>query len=478
MIGYGSGMTARAILAYPEVESLDVIEIEQAVLDASPYFASINGNPETDRRTRLVLEDGRIHLKYADGVYDVITSEPSNPWMAGVSNLFTVDFYRAVRTRLAPGGIFGQWIQGYDISEQTFREVVAGLQDTFSHVILFQTNPRDFVVLASDREISIPWETFSSRFNLPSVRETYARIGIVNPYQVAFFLHGPEAALRELTRGTRRRNTDDNVRLEYRTPKELMRTVVFGVRTDLGLTVAAAGAEHRLQALQRMLPGVPVPDLVREIIAYPHSLDPDPTAQEFTSSMWDKTQQVLARGLEMELRKQGRKDLANAVVEWDREGSQRRIVREKLTLEIREFARQARPPDAALMERALREAPDLPYVLVSLGHYLLFGGDEDLAEEAYGKAIETPSGYPYFEGLIALARMSARRGELDRAEQFCEQAIAWNPYYPRAFALLAEIASMAGREEIAATAIRRGLRWNPKDSDLLRLGERFLHRRS
>ena len=472
MVGYGSGMTAAGVLAHPEVEHLDIIEIEQAVLDASPYFAAINGNPERDPRTRLRLEDGRIHLKYADQAYDVIASEPSNPWMAGIANLFTADFYRSVRSRLRPGGIFAQWIQEYDISEGTFRGILAGLQDAFPHVILFRTAPGDFMVMASDRPISIPWDVFRSRFERVSGGDTYRRIGIRDPLQLAFFFQGPEAALRDLTRGTRQRNTDDNVWLEYRLPKELMSHAVVGVGSEFGLEVIAAGADTRLRALQELLPGVPAQDLLREMVAYPHHLDPDPTAPLVSADLWRNTRQVLVRGLETELNREGRADLAAAVARWDREGDAHRARNERLTLELREPARQARPPDPAVIERALAEAPDLPYVQLSLGDFAVSVGEEAKAETAFLKAIEQPSGYPYFAGLIALARLSARRDQLDRAEQYCRKAIEWNPYYPKAFLILAQLESTSGRTDAAARTIQLGLRSNPSDPGLRRLAAR------
>jgi len=472
MVGYGSGMTAAGILAHPEVERLDVIEIEQAVLDASPYFAPINGNPERDPRTRLLLEDGRIHLKYADQAYDVITSEPSNPWMAGIANLFTADFYRSVRSRLTPGGIFAQWIQEYDISEETFRAILGGLQDAFPHVILFRTAPGDFMVMASDRPISIPWDSFRARFERASAGGTYRRIGIRHPLQLGFFFQGPEAALRELTRGTRQRNTDDNVWLEYRLPRELMSHAAVGAGTEFGSKVIAAGACARLSALQEMLPGVPVPDLVRETIAYPHGLEPDPTAPVVSADMWRGTRQVLAQGLATELNRGGRADLAAAAIAWDRQGDERRTRNERLTLELREPGRQALLPDPALVLRAVEAAPELPYVQLTLGQMAVAAGEEAEAEEALRRAVAEPSGYAHFAGLIALARLAARRDQLDVAQQYCRQAIDWNPYYPRAFALLAQLQGAAGQAAAAAATVRQGLHLNPNDPELERLAAR------
>ncbi|UCF80245.1 MAG: fused MFS/spermidine synthase, partial [Acidobacteriota bacterium] len=131
VIGYGSGMSAGAALSHTSVESLDVLEIEKGIIEGSKYFEFLNDDPFDDPRTHLVLEDGRIHMTYTDKVYDVIASAPSNPWVAGTANLFTVDFYELVRARLAPDGVFGQWFQLYEVSEDSFKTVVASLHEVF-----------------------------------------------------------------------------------------------------------------------------------------------------------------------------------------------------------------------------------------------------------------------------------------------------------------------------------------------------------
>ena len=210
MIGYGSGMTAAAILAHPEVERLDIVEIEQGVIDASPFFECTNDDPFDDPRTRLILEDGRVQLTYADHPYDVITSEPSNPWMAGVANLFTTDFYRIVRARLAPGGIFAQHLQSYEITEDVFASVVASILDSFPHVILVRTTPNDNILLASAEPISLEWDVFRSRTEIGSVQDSLRRLDILRPAQILFFFRAGNDELAELAGQAPILSTDDN----------------------------------------------------------------------------------------------------------------------------------------------------------------------------------------------------------------------------------------------------------------------------
>lgn len=276
VIGYGSGMSAMAVLTHPNVESLDVLEIERAVIDAAPYFEHISGRPLADPRVRLILEDGRTHLSYTGRTYDVITSEPSNPWMAGVANLFTVDFYRTVRERLSAGGVFGQWIQTYEISPEAFRVILASVHEVFPHIVVFHSGPSDIVVLASGESIRVPWREFEARFRAQRVQASVARVDIRSPFQLAYYMQGPEEAVDELLRGVRIRNTDDNAWLEHRMSKDLLRSQQppsAGANT-VSQSVASLGASRHLRALEEMLPGIPLGDCVEGLLE--HALGTEP----------------------------------------------------------------------------------------------------------------------------------------------------------------------------------------------------------
>jgi spermidine synthase len=114
VVGWGAGATAASAALHP-LESLECVEIEPATYTAASFFADLNGPLRSDPRFRMVFGDGRNHLLRASARYDVIVSEPSNPWISGVSNLFTEEFYAIVRDRLANGGVFGQWFHYYNL---------------------------------------------------------------------------------------------------------------------------------------------------------------------------------------------------------------------------------------------------------------------------------------------------------------------------------------------------------------------------
>ena len=127
IIGLGSGVTLGSALATGLVRHADVIEISPEVVEASALFSKENDRALQSPAVHLVIGDGRSHLQLTRRQYDVIVSEPSNPWMAGVAALFTREFFEAARARLNPGGLLCQWAHTYDMSADDLRSIVAHL---------------------------------------------------------------------------------------------------------------------------------------------------------------------------------------------------------------------------------------------------------------------------------------------------------------------------------------------------------------
>src|SRR5262249_6003186 len=130
VIGLGSGVTAGAVARYP-VASLDIVEIEPAVVEANRFFANVNSEVLRDGRVRTMLADGRNFLLTTSNHYDAIISEPSNPWIGGVASLFTVEFFSLARQHLRPGGIMVQWIQAYNLLPEDLQMVVRTFRTVF-----------------------------------------------------------------------------------------------------------------------------------------------------------------------------------------------------------------------------------------------------------------------------------------------------------------------------------------------------------
>ena len=140
VLGLASGITAGEVLYYP-VEQLDVLDINQQVVAASDFFIPWNNHVLSNPKTNLIIQDARAHLQLTGQKYDVIISEPSNPWMAGLATLFTRDFFALVEDRLNEGGIFCQWLHVYQMDWPTFALVGRAFEKVFPNSILVSTGP-------------------------------------------------------------------------------------------------------------------------------------------------------------------------------------------------------------------------------------------------------------------------------------------------------------------------------------------------
>lgn len=140
VLGLASGITAGEVLHYP-IKRLDVLEISDQVVAASDIFVPWNNRVLENPTTKLIIQDGRAHLQLTREKYDVIVSEPSNPWMAGLAALFTRDFFSSARERLTDDGIFVQWMHSYQMDWETFALIGRTFIHVFPNSILLNTDP-------------------------------------------------------------------------------------------------------------------------------------------------------------------------------------------------------------------------------------------------------------------------------------------------------------------------------------------------
>lgn len=219
IIGLGSGVTAGAALTHP-VSRVDVMEISPEVVEASTHFAKENRDALADPRLRLIVGDGRSHLQLSRDRYDVIVSEPSNPWIAGVAALFTREFFEAARVRLAPGGVLCQWANAYNISESDLRSIVATFHSVFPHGTVWLVGGDDVLMLASDGPLEERLAGIAKHWTRPGVAADLASVSVLDPFSIwSLFIGGP-AELGRYGAGADIL-TDDTMRLEFSTPREL-----------------------------------------------------------------------------------------------------------------------------------------------------------------------------------------------------------------------------------------------------------------
>ena len=149
VIGQGTGMSSHLLLSSPYLKRLSTIEIEPEMIRGSRAFLPANHRVFDDPRATFVIDDAKSYFAAANRKYDVIFSEPSNPWVSGVSGLFTVEFYQRVTQYLKPGGVFGQWIHLYDLNDRLVTTVLAALNQAFGDYEVFMPVGSDMIVVAT-----------------------------------------------------------------------------------------------------------------------------------------------------------------------------------------------------------------------------------------------------------------------------------------------------------------------------------------
>ena len=221
IIGYASGITAGAVGRH-DVRAIDCVEIEPAMREASQFFAEENYHIIDDPRFRLIVDDARSYVLGSKKKYDVIISEPSNPWQAGSSRLFTREAFVNARNSLKQGGLMAQWMHLYGVDVETFRLVVRTFQSVFPHVSLWaDPDYPDVIFLGSTEPIRIDAVALNDLFEKDQkVSSSLARIGYPDAGSLfRAFLLDEEETRRFAQTGAL--NTDNLPLLEFRAPKSL-----------------------------------------------------------------------------------------------------------------------------------------------------------------------------------------------------------------------------------------------------------------
>ncbi len=240
VIGYGSGVTVGSMLTHP-TKQIECIEISPEVIEASVHFEGVNNRPLQDPRVRIVIDDALSFLKLSSTRYDVIVSEPSNPWIAGVGNLYTAEFFRECRNRLRPGGLMVQWVQLYETNDEIFKMIVRTYQSAFPNVSVWQSLIGD-VLLVGSVDPQVPdEEMLQQKLAEGPVRQDLQRINVSDVATLYSLRMLSQERLREYAdQGSL--NTEQLPLLEYWAPRALflnegsMKVHRFDERTSFGPT--------------------------------------------------------------------------------------------------------------------------------------------------------------------------------------------------------------------------------------------------
>ncbi len=231
-IGFGSGMTASAVARYPDVQKIDCIEIEPAVMRAAPYLKTLNRNVLRDPRIHIIFDDARNFLLTSREKYDLIISEPSNPWIAGIATLFTDEYYAAARQRLRSGGSFVQWVQAYSLAPADLRMIAATFAGHFSEVTLWRAGETDLLLLGRTDASPFKFDRLRSLWENTALREDFASLDVHQPEGLVAYFLLDDAGVRQLAKGGIL-NTDDRTVLEYQAPRSLLASDLIDVDQKL-----------------------------------------------------------------------------------------------------------------------------------------------------------------------------------------------------------------------------------------------------
>ena len=183
VIGHGSGMSSHMILGSPTLEEVVTVEIEPAMIEGSRLFLPANRRVFEDPRSEFIIEDAKSYFASSQKSFDIILSEPSNPWVSGVSSLFTEEFYALVSRHLNPGGVFGQWMHLYEMDDLLVLGVFAALHRNFASYEVFQFQWGDIYITASN-EPDLPTPDWGV-FDLDDIKEDLRGIRALGPEYMA-----------------------------------------------------------------------------------------------------------------------------------------------------------------------------------------------------------------------------------------------------------------------------------------------------
>ncbi|MBN1770696.1 MAG: fused MFS/spermidine synthase [Deltaproteobacteria bacterium] len=280
VVGFASGVTVGTALRFP-VARVDAVELEPATIESSWFFREVNllsyeggagptPSPDfrplcADPRLRVLSNDGRNFLASTPDRYDVVISEPSNPWITGVANLFTLDHFLAAKQALAPGAVFCQWVQLYEMSVGSVQSILRTFAEAFPNVLVFAASPgsSDLILLGSLDPLPLRIAELRRRLDRDDVAAALAehRSNVTVADDVpARLLFADRAEVLAFTRGAVI-NTDDNAFIEFQAPRDLVRYAtldseivdrVYALEWDYGRPSLAAlrAAGYRLDGTE------------------------------------------------------------------------------------------------------------------------------------------------------------------------------------------------------------------------------------
>ena len=459
VIGLGSGVTLGSALAPGDVRHADVVEISPEVVEASHFFDRESGSVLAHPAVRLIVGDGRSHLLLTPRKYDVIISEPSNPWMAGVATLFTREFFEAARARLAPDGLLCQWAHTYDISQEDLQSIVRTFASVFPQGTMWLVGEADLLLIGGPGDdVRSRLADLPSRLRNPSTADLLATVNVRAadaPFDLlSLYKGGPD----ELNRygGSAVIQTDDRTRLEYSAPR--------GIYGKTG--------SNNTGAIQNL--GGDRPQAVRDVLdaatdaswasrgamqlkaeAYELAYESFRTAVTLNSRNAEALTGLVAAAASA--RKQPE------TLEWLKAIASREPSNAPIRIELAHLYAAGGNGNAAIeaASAAMRLAPEDPRAAEQLASIIADAEDADrlepLAASLAARFPDRPDP-PYYQATVLFLR-----GRAEEAITVIRSVVDRHPGHARAQNLLGAACATLGRRECAQSAFEASLRADPKD---------------
>jgi len=426
---------------------------------------SRHGGVLEDKRVRVIPADGRNYILATPYDYDVITAEPSNPWIAGIANLYTREFYAVIKSKLKEDGIFAQWFHNYSMSPDDFRMVFRTFAEAFPHVSLWSMKESDFLLVGSKREQVFDYNTLKRIYEQnPTLKSDLDYLNLSDVYAVQGFYRMNRDGFLAFSKGADI-NTDDGAELEFSAPKNLRRPT-----TDLNRKLMTP---HLIEAPWLKVRPLPVSEAAHHYYL----------AESYRASV--SNSRALSE-LEQAIRLDPKNPKfyllqARIYLEQDKsvEGSQAVLAALKLdptaTPEVLGMSDEFYLPEAKLVyakviDMGTKEV--LPYL--GLGNIAMHGGDLKEAEKWFTEARTVQAEHPAV--LLAWGRLIAAKAQrekdptqvkrsLEEAEALLERSKAKGEDSATLHAELAEVYSKLSKWEKAAESYGEALRLRRRRND-------------
>jgi len=250
LIGMGAGVSTGIIAAYPSVDSVTVVELSEEVPGGAAQFAEWSFDALKNPKVKVVINDGANYVKAVTRQYDIISSDPIHPFIAGNGILYSVDHWQKCKDRLKEGGVLAQWLPLYQLSPTDFATIVGSFRDVFTNATMWFCGI-DTVLIGVRGEFRIDTERMAAHMSDPAIMADLVAMGVHEPADVlGWYVCGPDQ-MRDMGLGTPRNRTEVPV-LEFTAPRSTTLTGVASTVPALLTAVEALPPHQYRQQLNRI----------------------------------------------------------------------------------------------------------------------------------------------------------------------------------------------------------------------------------